>query len=77
MPHGERRKNVLARGLENFAECRKMAPRSLRRAVFSWILLLLIAAGVGWVTSRQEGPADARPLAGAVRFLVGPEAGSP
>ncbi len=47
-----------------------MAQDSIRRAVYSWILLVLVAAGVGWVTSRQTDPADVRPVAGAARILL-------
>jgi hypothetical protein len=38
-----------------------MAQPSLRRAILSWILLLLLAVGLGWITSR---PASSAQLAG-------------
>ena len=44
-----------------------MAHGALRRAVFSWILLVLIAAGIGLVLS-TEGGADGAPLGGVLRM---------
>ena len=35
-----------------------MGQRSVRRAVLSWILLILVAAGIGWVTTHRQGSGE-------------------
>lgn len=43
-----------------------MEQPSIRRAILSWILLFLIAAGIGWLTYGNDGMLDAvTPPAGA------------
>jgi hypothetical protein len=47
-----------------------MAQPSLRRAILSWILLLLLALGLGWITTRPAGstaPAGVSDIAGLLR----------